>query len=206
ARTVQSTERRDVDLRQLLRTATVAHCHWYNPRANPRRRNATPLDVRVTIAGHDIVWPMPRDQVQSLTALYPGTPVLLPSNIVDFRDAPLDDSILREILAPLQPQPHACTYELVHLAIDIVGNSSAIVPSSPPPNTFGTLVYFFPSDCTGGAITISYGSDQLIVAAPSNGDYMALYNTATVSVAPIDAGHRIVAVYHLMYTEGRPTL
>ncbi|EQC27711.1 hypothetical protein SDRG_14464 [Saprolegnia diclina VS20] len=92
-------------------------------------------------------------------------------------------------------------YDFAHFAIDTVGSASALVPTSAsPPGTFATLLYFMPSDCTGGAVTVTY-DDRTTTYETLSGHSVVFFNTCHVSVAPITSGTRGVFVHHVSHED-----
>ncbi|KDO21911.1 hypothetical protein SPRG_13095 [Saprolegnia parasitica CBS 223.65] len=130
---------------------------------------------------------------------------------------PTDDVILRDVYATADYVEdscllgrlgigHACNeyglmfdMTLAHFAIDLTGDASTLTPTTqPPPHTFATVVYFFPSTCVGGAVTIAHGHRTTTFEA-LDGCFLSFYSTCDVAVAPITSGHRSFAVYYAAY-------
>ncbi|EQC31895.1 hypothetical protein SDRG_10413 [Saprolegnia diclina VS20] len=94
---------------------------------------------------------------------------------------------------------------LAHFAVDVIGDSSALTSTTERPHgTFATVVYFFPSTCVGGAVTISEACGpfgDLSERGPTtfeslDGCFLLFYSSCDVTVAPITSGHRSCAVYY----------
>ncbi|EQC31890.1 hypothetical protein SDRG_10408 [Saprolegnia diclina VS20] len=112
-----------------------------------------------------------------------------------------------DLLGELDPAPDDGNYfsmayntRLAHFAIDLTGDASKLKPATKrrPRHTFATVIYFFPSNCVGGAVTIS-DNDWTTTFEAVDGCFLSFYSTCDVTVAPITSGHRACAVYHAAY-------
>ncbi|EQC26797.1 hypothetical protein SDRG_15386 [Saprolegnia diclina VS20] len=147
-------------------------CHLYKPKfeSNPVAK----------IGGIAVPsWPLPTETLTALSTTYAGR---VPAKDVVFRGFHaiprrafmFESSILRQ-LDPEQDdddEEFEFSMTLAHFANDLTGDASALKPiDRPPRHTCATAVYFFPSTCVGGHVT----------------------------VAPITSGHRSFGVYHAAY-------
>ncbi|EQC31896.1 hypothetical protein SDRG_10414 [Saprolegnia diclina VS20] len=137
-------------------------------------------------------WPLSTETVAALTTKYSGR---IPAQDVTISGLGIAENEYfseSDILSNFDPYPDGDEFgmtfsmSLAHVAIDATGDASTFKPATqrPPRYTFATVVYFFPSNCVGGAVTISHG-----------------HRTTTYEAldAPITSGHRSFAVYHAVY-------
>ncbi|KDO21912.1 hypothetical protein SPRG_13096 [Saprolegnia parasitica CBS 223.65] len=184
-------------LRTLAREAAMPQCCLYKP-ADERTPTATIDGIEMASQ------PLSPNTLTALTTKYAGR-------------VPTDDVILRDVYATADYVEdscllgrlgigHACNeyglmfeMTLAHFAIDLTGDASTLTPTTePPPHTFATVVYFFPSTCVGGAVTIAHGHRTTTFEA-LDGCFLSFYSTCDVTVAPITSGHRSFAVYYAAY-------
>ncbi|KDO20165.1 hypothetical protein SPRG_14513 [Saprolegnia parasitica CBS 223.65] len=184
-------------LRTLAREAAMPQCCLYTP---ADECNPTPTVDGIEMASKSLS----PDTLTALTTKYAGR-------------VPADDVILRDVYATADYVEdscllgglgigHACNeyglmfdMTLAHFAIDLTGDASTLTPTTePPPHTFATVVYFFPSNCVGGAVTIAHEHRTTTFEA-LDGCFLSFYSTCDVTVAPITSGHRSFAVYYAAY-------
>ncbi|EQC26793.1 hypothetical protein SDRG_15382 [Saprolegnia diclina VS20] len=185
-------------LRTLAREAAMPQCCLYTP---GNERNPT-----ATIDGIEMAsWPLSPDTVAALTTKYAGR---VPANDVILHDfcnttEYADGSCLVGQLGIGQAcNEYGLMFDmtLAHFAIDLNGDASTLtLTTQPPPDTFATVVYFFPSTCVGGAVTISHGHRTTTFEA-LDGCFLSFYSVCDVAVAPITSGHRSCPVYYAAYT------
>ncbi|EQC31889.1 hypothetical protein SDRG_10407 [Saprolegnia diclina VS20] len=187
-------------LRSFARDVAVPHCCLYKPAVE---RNPTATLGSIAVPS----WPLPTETLAALTTTYAG---LIPAKDVVFRG--FYDITRHEVMAESfllgQLDPEQNEYDeqlefgktLAHFAIDTTGDASTLTLTSmqAPPHTFATVVYFFPSNCVGGAITISHGHRTTTYEALDR-RFLSFYSTCDVTVAPITSGHRSFAVYYATY-------
>ncbi|EQC26052.1 hypothetical protein SDRG_16118 [Saprolegnia diclina VS20] len=186
-------------LRSFARDVAVPHCCLYQPKVE---RNPTATLGSIAVPS----WPLPTETLAALTTTYAGR---VPAKDVVFRGFHaiprhafmFESSILKQ-LDPEQDEDDEkleFSMTLAHFAIDLTGDASALKPTDRPPrHTFATAVYFFPSNCVGGAVTISHDHRTTTFEA-LDGRFLSFYSTCDVTVAPITSGHRSFAVYHAAY-------
>ncbi|EQC27708.1 hypothetical protein SDRG_14461 [Saprolegnia diclina VS20] len=156
----------------------------------------------MAIHGVDVDWPIAPALAASLMEASPEkTTLLLPPSAItssiylDHYQYSWSDTIDELKLDA------SYVYDFAHFAIDAVGSASALMPTSAStPATFATLLYFMPSDCTGGAVTITY-EDRTTTYETLSGHAVVFFNTCHVSVAPITSGTRGVFVHHVSYED-----
>ncbi|EQC31894.1 hypothetical protein SDRG_10412 [Saprolegnia diclina VS20] len=187
-------------LQTIARDTARVHCCLSKPNA---RCSPTVKLGDITVAS----WPLSTETVAALMTTYPER--------VPAKDVTIHNSyhFLRgdffcecDLLGELDPAPDDSNYfsmayntRLAHFAIDLTGDASKLKPATRPPRyTFATVVYFFPSKCVGGAVTIS-DNDWTTTFEAVDGCFLSFYSTCAVTVAPITSGHRACAVYHAAY-------
>ncbi|EQC26800.1 hypothetical protein SDRG_15389 [Saprolegnia diclina VS20] len=176
--------------------AEVPHCCLRKPDVE-RHPHAQIGDLAIT------AWPLSTEIVAALATKYsthvPADDVILH----DFYDTTSDVIADSDILGKLENGGDYCELlfdmTLAHFAIDLTGDASTLTPTTePPPGTFATVVYFFPSTCVGGAVMISHGHRTTTFEA-LDGCFLSFYSVCDVTVAPITSGHRSCLVYHAAY-------
>ncbi|EQC26051.1 hypothetical protein SDRG_16117 [Saprolegnia diclina VS20] len=150
-------------------------------------------------------WPLSTETAGAIMTKYPER--------VPAKDVAIDDRYFgalfqnSDILGELDPAPDHSNYfsmayeaTLAHFAIDVTGDATKLKPAKKrrPRHTFATVIYFFPSNCVGGAVTIS-DNDWTTTFEAVDGCFLSFYSTCDVTVAPITSGHRACAVYHAAY-------
>ncbi|KDO21919.1 hypothetical protein SPRG_13101 [Saprolegnia parasitica CBS 223.65] len=189
-------------LQTFARDAARVHCCRSNPNA---RRSPTVNLGDLTVAA----WPLSTETVAALVATYPKRVPAKDVTIHNYHFFRGDFFVDSTILGALDPAPDDSNYfsmaykpTLAHFAIDLTGDASTLTPTTrPPPHTFATVVYFFPSTCVGGAVTIS-DDDWTTTFEALDGCFLSFYSTCNVTVAPITSGHRSIAVYYAAYDLG----
>ncbi|KDO20173.1 hypothetical protein SPRG_14521 [Saprolegnia parasitica CBS 223.65] len=189
-------------LQTFARDAARVHCCRSNPNV---RRSPTVKLGDLTVA----TWPLSTETVAALIAAYPERVPAKDVTVHNYHFFRGDFFVDSNILGALDPAPDDSNYfsmaykpTLAHFAIDLTGDASTLTPTSrPPPHTFATVVYFFPSTCVGGAVTIS-DDDWTTTFEALDGCFLSFYSTCQVTVAPITSGHRSVAVYYAAYDLG----
>ncbi|KDO29385.1 hypothetical protein SPRG_05922 [Saprolegnia parasitica CBS 223.65] len=180
----------DADLFAFVQGIMLPHCFSHKSQGT---------DLRMTIHGIDVDWPLAPAHAAALMAT-DQLRVLPPAAITSCAHLDNQDE-WRHVLARLKLDGlHPFHVELAHVAIDSVGSASALRAPHGPPRTFATLLYMCPSDCVGGAVTITF-DDRTTTYDALLGEYVVYFNTCTVSVAPIVSGTRGVLVYHVTYHE-----
>ncbi|KDO32302.1 hypothetical protein SPRG_02781 [Saprolegnia parasitica CBS 223.65] len=185
------------NLRSLVEVVMVPHCYhdekedlWYDG------------SERMAIHGVDVVWPLAPAQAASLLEASPdkATLFLPPSAISSSLYLDHKKYSRNNTVYGLKPSA-GHVYDFAHFAIDAVGSASALVPTpASTPGTFATLLYFVPSDCIGGAVTITY-EDQTTTYEARGGHSVVFFNTCHVSVAPITWGTRGIFVHRVSYED-----
>ncbi|KDO22847.1 hypothetical protein SPRG_11984 [Saprolegnia parasitica CBS 223.65] len=172
-------------LRTFARDVAVPQCWLYKPGV---KRNPTSTLGSIAVPS----WPLPTETLAALATTYAGR---VPAKDVVFhgfyditRHEVMAQSYLLGQLDPEQgeyDEPLEFGKTLAHFAIDTTGDASTLTPATmqAPPHTFATVVYFFPSNCVGGAVTISLGHRTTTYEA-LDGRFLSFYNTCDVTVIP----------------------
>ncbi|KDO21906.1 hypothetical protein SPRG_13089 [Saprolegnia parasitica CBS 223.65] len=189
----------EFSLRTFARDAVMPHC-CLNELDMKRIPTAKLGGLTVTS------WPLSPETVATLMTKYAGR--VPAKNIISrgFHSIVDEGCFEDSCLSELDPAPGvsdtsiAFSTTLAHFAIDVTGDASKLKPVTkrPPPDTFATVVYFFPSTCVGGAVTIAH-EHQTTTFEALDGCCLAFYSTCDVTVAPITSGHRSFAVYYAAY-------
>ncbi|KDO32300.1 hypothetical protein SPRG_02779 [Saprolegnia parasitica CBS 223.65] len=185
------------NLRSLVEVVMIPHCYhdekedlWYDG------------SERMAIHGVDVVWPLAPAQAASLLEASPDKATLLlpPSAITSSMYVDQSSHDYCDIVCGLKLDARYA-YDFAHFAIDGVGSASALVPTpASTPGMFATLLYFVPSDCIGGAVTITY-EDQTKTYETLDGHSVVFFNTCHVAVAPITSGTRGIFVHRVSYED-----
>ncbi|KDO21910.1 hypothetical protein SPRG_13094 [Saprolegnia parasitica CBS 223.65] len=186
-------------LRTFARDVAVPQCCLYKPTVE---RNPTAKLGSIVVPS----WPLSTETLAALSTRFAGR---VPAKDVVFRGfhtiprhAFLFESSILGQLDPEQDEDDdklEFSMTLAHFAIDLTGDASTLTPTTqPPPHTFATVVYFFPSTCVGGAVTIAHGHRTTTFEA-LDGCFLSFYSTCDVAVAPITSEHRSFAVYYAAY-------
>ena len=190
----------EFSLRTFARDAVKPHCCLHEP-----DMKCTPTAKLGGLAVPS--WPLSPETVTTLMTKYAGR---VPAKDANFRGMRriVDGGYFVDsyFLGELDPAPDdaecsmAFSMTLAHVAVDLTGDASKIKPATrrPPRHTFATVVYFFPSTCVGGAVTITHGQRTTTFEA-LDGCCLSFYSSCDVTVAPITSGHRSCAVYYAAY-------
>ncbi|EQC37288.1 hypothetical protein SDRG_05512 [Saprolegnia diclina VS20] len=179
----------DADLFAYVQGIMLPHCF------NHKSRNT---DARMTICGIDVDWPLSPEHAAALLTSPDQLRVLPPAAVTSCAHLNNEES-WSQVLDRLKLTDYRpYDVELAHVALDGVGSASVLRALHGPAHTFATLLYFCPSDCVGGAVTITF-DDRTTTFDALDGQYVVYLNTCTVAVAPIVSGTRGVLVHHVAY-------
>ncbi|EQC31426.1 hypothetical protein SDRG_11025 [Saprolegnia diclina VS20] len=172
-------------------------------------RHQLPYDVpplvRVTGLKEGLSLPLRSADADAVLAAYPSG--IVPAPRVSFMNPDWPDTIERCVL-PYVRRRLGCTVVLKavfsRFVVDKVGSNSVLAPAQRSPRTFGTLLIALSSQVEGGVVSFTYEDKvhdwtALASSTLTRFTFAATTLAATITTTPVTKGHRVLAVYHLVY-------
>ncbi|KDO33433.1 hypothetical protein SPRG_02240 [Saprolegnia parasitica CBS 223.65] len=172
-------------------------------------RHQLPYDVppllRVTGLDEVVPFPLRLTDADAIRAEYPSG--IVPAARLSFANPDWHDAIDRCVLPQVRRRLGcnvALKAALSHLVVDALGSTSALLLAQRSPTTFGTLLIALPSQVEGGGVAFSLDGKaldwtELTCATLTRFTFAAATLGAAISTTPVTSGHRVLAVYNLVY-------
>ncbi|KDO33724.1 hypothetical protein SPRG_19333 [Saprolegnia parasitica CBS 223.65] len=88
---------------------------------------------------------------------------------------------------------------LSHLAVGSASSMPLLTPAVRTMKSFGTLLVLLPTFSDGGLVTVTYKTYSTpLVTSSTSATFAVVHRSASVSMAPVTAGHVVVAVFDLV--------